>query len=492
MRVATRCQLRLDCTPVNKVQLNIQCRHEIVPLLRALQHIYSRRELREEILKLVAKDVNRESSAEVGREGMTYWQILVLAAARQELDLDYDGLQDLAENHRNLRRMMELGEWEGNDEEPDFNWRRIRDNVCLARPETLERINQLIVGEGHRLVPEAVEAVRGDTFVVKTNIHYPTESSLIRDGVRKIIEIAVLLVAMVGVRGWRQHQHLWKKVKSLARQCDRVASKKGPRYQERLAGLYRELLQEAETILERARELERKARRGRGAKGRTALADRLAHYCRLTEQVCGTARRRILNGEKVPNSEKLFSIFEPETQLFKRGKAGEPVQFGHLTLVVEDAAGFICHYQVLPKGAQEREIVVPEMRGLQTRFGGKIKKASLDRGFHSPENQKQLAEIFAHPCVPMTGSKKSREQEAAATVEFREARQRHPGVESAIGALQSGNGLERCRDHTYRGFCRYVGLGILGRNLHVLGKILLKRDDPRCLAARSQRKRAAA
>jgi transposase, IS5 family len=77
-------------------------------------------------------------------------------------------------------------------------------------------------------------------------------------------------------------------------------------------------------------------------------------------------------------------------------------------------------------------------------------------------------------------------------VEFREARQRHPGVESAIGALQSGNGLERCRDHTYRGFCRYVGFGILGRNLHVLGKILLKRDDPRCLAARSQRKRAAA
>ena len=178
--------------------------------------------------------------------------------------------------------------------------------------------------------------------------------------------------------------------------------------------------------------------------------------------------------------------------MFKRGKAGEPVQFGHLTLVVEDAAGFICDYKVLAKGEQEREIVVPQMRKLQERLGGKIKKASFDRGFHSPENQQQLAGIVAYPCVPVTGSKKSRQQEAAATVEFREARQRHPGIESAIGALQSGNGLDRCRDHTYRGFCRYVGLGILGRNLHVLGKILLQRDDPTCLAARSQRKRVAA
>jgi IS5 family transposase len=413
-----------------------------------------------------------------------------LAAARLELNLDYDALQDLAENHRHLRHIMELGDWEGDDEQPDFNWERIRDNVCLVRPETLERINQLIVGEGHRLVPKAVEAVRGDTFVVEANIHYPTESSLIRDGVRKIIEIAVLLAALVGARGWRQHQHLFKKVKKLARQCDRVATKKGPGYKERLTGHYHELLKEAEAILERAGDLEGNARHGRGAKQRAFLADKMAHYCRLTEQVCGTARRRILKGEEVPNSEKLFSIFEPETQLFKRGKAGEPVQFGHLTLVVEDAAGFICHYKVLAMGEQDREVVVPEMRTLQSRLGGKVKAASFDRGFHSPENQEQLTKIFKHPCVPTTGSRKSQRQEEKATVEFRAARQRHPGIESAIGALQSGNGLNRCRDHSYVGFRRYVGLGILGRNLHMLGKILLQRDDPQSHAAHSKRKPA--
>jgi hypothetical protein len=481
----------LDCTPVNQVELNPQCRHETVPFLRALQHIYGKRKLREQILELVAKDVNPESSADRGREGMSYWQILVLAAARLALNLDYDALQDLAENHRNLRHVMEVGDWEGDGEQPDFTWERIRDNVCLLRPETLEQINQLIVKEGHRLVPEASVAVRGDTFVVKANIHYPTESGLIRDGVRKIIEIAVLLAALLGARGWRQHLHLYKNVKKLARQCDRVAQKKGPGYQERLKGYYRDLLKEAETILERAKALEADARRGRGAGERAFLADKLAHYCRLTQQVCGTAQRRVLNGEDVPNEEKLFSIFEPETQLFKRGKAGEPVQFGHLTLVVEDAAGFICHHKILGVGEEEREIVVPEMRTLQARLGGKIKAASFDRGFHSPENQELLAQIFKHPCLPTTGSKKSQRQEETATVEFRAARQRHPGIESAIGALQSGNGLERCRDHTYLGFRRYVGLGMLGRNLHVLGKILLQQNDPQCEAAHSQRKRVA-
>jgi len=490
MRVATRCQMRLDNTPVNQLLLNTQCRDEIIPFLRSMQHIYDNSALRKKLLKLVAQDVNGTSSANLGREGMTYWQILVLASARLELKLDYDGLQDLAENHRNLRCIMEIGNWEGNtNEQPDFNWDRIRDNVCLVRPETLEQINQLIVGEGHILIPEAVEDVRGDTFVVKTNIHYPTESSLIRDGVRKIIEVAVLLAAMVVSHGWRQHEHLFKKVKKLARQCDRAASKKGPGYQQRLTGLYGKLLKEAAAVLERARDLEQKVR---GSQEHTALADRMAHYCRLTEQVCDTARRRMLLKEQVPNSEKLFSIFEPETQLFQRGKAGEPVQLGHLVLVVEDAAGFICHYKVLAKGELEREIVVSEMRGLQKRFDDKIKGASFDRGFHSPENQLELAKIFAHPCVPTTGSRKSQQQEETATVEFRAARQRHSGIESAIGALQSGNGLARCRDHTYVGFRRYVGLGILGRNLHVLGKILLSQDDPQCRAAYSRRKPVAA
>jgi hypothetical protein len=91
----------------------------------------------------------------------------------------------------------------------------------------------------------------------------------------------------------------------------------------------------------------------------------------------------------------------------------------------------------------------------------------------------------------MSGAKQAARQETTASVEFREARQSHPGIESAIGALESGNGLERCRDRTEKGFERYIGLGVLGRNLHVLGKLLIAREAPDCQAAHSRRQRVA-
>ena len=199
----------------------------------------------------------------------------------------------------------------------------------------------------------------------------------------------------------------------------------------------------------------------------------------------------MLEGETIPNREKLFSIFETHTQLYKRGKAGQPMQFGRLVLVYEDGAGFITHYYILPRDKSDRDVVVKQTRKAQKRHQGRIRRASFDRGFHSPENQEALAKIIAHPCLPMSGAKQAAEQERTATVEFRQARQSHPGIESAIGALESGNGLERCRDRTERGFARYIGLGVLGRNLHVLGKLLIARESPNCQAAYSRRKRAA-
>jgi len=131
------------------------------------------------------------------------------------------------------------------------------------------------------------------------------------------------------------------------------------------------------------------------------------------------------------------------------------------------------------------------MTQLQKRMGGKIKRASFDRGFHTPDNQKKLAEIVAYPCIPKKGQALGRKQQEEAAVEFRQARQHHPGVESAIGALQAGNGQERCRDRSKRGYERYVGLGILGRNLHVLGKLLVIRDEAGCQAGMSKRKKQA-
>jgi hypothetical protein len=316
---------------------------------------------------------------------------------------------------------------------------------------------------------------------------------LIRDGLRKLLALGSDLATQIGAAGWRQQKHLYKKAKRLARQIDRIAARKGASYQERLKAPYRELLALADIIVTRAEKLRKHVQRRRSTAVEVlALDAQLQVFLERTRHVCGTARRRVLQGEQVPNRDKLLSIFEPHTQLYKRGKAATPVQFGRQVLVYEDGAGFVSHAYLLPRDADDRDVVVEQTRILQRRLKDRIRQASFDRGFHSPENQCELAKIVEHPCLPMPGSQQAQQQDEQATIEFRQARQRHPGIESAIHALQAGNGLVRCRDRSEPGFSRYVQLAVLGRNLHVLGKLLIARQDATCKAAQSRRKTAAA
>ncbi len=493
MRIAFDPQLRLDCTPVLDVRLNTACRDEIIPILTALQHIYARPALRDSLLDAVAQDVNGVCSADLGRPGMQYWSILVLGAVRLGCNLNDDRLQNLADEHRSLRLIMGIGDW---CDEPKFDWRCLRDNIALLSPDTIERLNHLIVGEGHRLVPEAAETVRGDSFVVATDIHYPTDSSLIGDGLRTIVATARRLAGVLGVGGWRQHRHLLRAVKKHLCTINRIAAAKGGDFRKRLQRAYLALFDVSDRVLARATELLDPAliliSPGPAITTIERLRTKLIDFLNMTIRACDQARRRVLAEEPVANDEKLFSVFEPETQLIKRGKVPQPVEFGHRVLVIEDGAGFVCHYAILPRGAEDREVLVGEMKQVQRRLDGRIRSASFDRGFHSPENQRELAELVAQPCLPVTGHIQAERQEREATVEFRRARRRHPGIESAIGALQSGNGQARCRDRTFGGYCRYVGLGVLGRNLHVLGKLLIARADPKCVAGQSRRKGEAA
>jgi len=91
-------------------------------------------------------------------------------------------------------------------------------------------------------------------------------------------------------------------------------------------------------------------------------------YIVLTEKVCDNARRRVLQGETLDHDDKIFSIFEPHTELIKRGKQPNPIQFGHNVLIIEDAAGFVIDYRVVDNGVQDQDLVVPVMKELQERF----------------------------------------------------------------------------------------------------------------------------
>ena len=213
----------------------------------------------------------------------------------------------------------------------------------------------------------------------------------------------------------------------------------------------------------------------------------IKEWIQLTEQVCGTANRRVLLGEAVPNQDKLFSLFQPHTQLYKRGKAGQPIQYGRLALVFEDGAGFFSHYSMMDRTACDADVIVAETRKAQKSHRGEITRASFDRGFYPSENKVELASIMGQVSLCPHHPKQYAEGIAHETIEERTVRYRYAGIESAIGGLQRGNGLDGCRDRSEVGLERYLGLAVLSCNMQVLGKLLIARDVEDTIGGSSQR-----
>ena len=480
-------QFRFDATPIASLQLNFQCRDEIIPVLAALRHVYLDGDLRRRIMSLVAADVSGESRRDTGRPGFDDWQVLVLGVLRMSCNLDYDKLQDLAENHAALRTMLCVDGW---DQDVSFDYRRIRNAIADLRPETLEKINQLIVRHGQRLHGSAAETVRGDAFVIETNIHYPTESSLMYDGIRKIIPIATELADSANLAGWRQSKHLLKAIKKLQRSINQLSASRVVKKKEAMESLYGTLIDRVDKILDRTKTLQKQLQSGSPSTP-LVLLEQLRYWSKLTKQVRDTAYRRVVLGEQVPNHEKLFSLFETHTQLYQRGKAGEPIQYGRLALVFEDGAGFISHYHLMDREASDMSVAVDQAKIAKAKHDGKLTDLSLDRGFHNAENLEALRDLIDEVSCPSRNAKQYAAEVAEESAESRRRRHRHSGVESAIGALQRGNGLKRCRDRSEVGMQRYLGMAVLGRNLQVLGRLLIASEFPESLSAISHRRAAA-
>ena len=115
MRKAYSPQRRFDCSPIAEVPLNFECRDEVIPVLAGLQHLHTDAKLRRKVVQLVANDLNQDSRRDIGRPGMDDWQVTVLAAVRLGCNYDYDKLQDQVENHRALRGILGIGDWEDAD-----------------------------------------------------------------------------------------------------------------------------------------------------------------------------------------------------------------------------------------------------------------------------------------------------------------------------------------------------------------------------------------
>jgi IS5 family transposase len=482
MRQVINPQLQLGEVDISAIVLDPKSRDDIPQLLRGLQYIYTTAEVRERVVAILADvipdGVDGKADAHTGRPGMEQWKILVLGTLRLGLNIDYDRVHELANEHKTLRQMLGHSGWT-DDERDHYQLQTIKDNLRLFTPEILDRINQEVVKAGHQLVkksPDAPLAVRADSFVVETDVHFPTDINLLWDALRKLIEIIAGLCAEFDVPGWRQSAYQLRQVKKLYRQVQRLkhSTAKDPdkraAKREAMHQAYRDYLAYAEELLVRVRESRFVLDVGQVPAPLLAPIDL---YLGDAERQIDQIRRRVLQGETIPHEEKLFSLFERETEWISKGKAGVPVEFGLRVAVVEDQHRFILHHQVMQKTTDD-QVAVPLLTETCARFPG-IASASLDKGFHSPANQTALAVIIPQVVMPKKGKLSLVQAEREHDPEFIRLRHQHSAVESAINALEV-HGLDRCLDHGIDGFKRYVALAVVARNVQRLGALLRQQE----------------
>ena len=221
MRKVVDLQMKFWKKDIADINFDLQSRDEIPKLLIGLQHIYSTREIRDKVFCILKHIVPRKNH-ETGRPGMDLWKILVLGSLRVNGNCDYDKLHELANNHRTLRLMLGHAE---TDIDSLYALQTIRDNVSLLTPEILDEINQVVVPVGQDLaMRKKDEGLKAscDSFVVETDVHYPTDSNLLYDAMRKMITLIAIVCSVVGITQWRQSHHNIQKVKRLLRNLQKL------------------------------------------------------------------------------------------------------------------------------------------------------------------------------------------------------------------------------------------------------------------------------
>jgi hypothetical protein len=496
MRVAQPAQVQLGELPIAEIQLDIKSRDDIPQLLRGLQYIYVHTELREAVFKLLEAHIQPNTSKDNGRPGMSLWNILVMGVLRLDLNWDYDHLQEQANNHKTIRQML------GHAERFDTHYyqlQTLKDNVCLLTPELLDKINQVIVTAGHALVKKKGSAVlrgRCDSFVVETNVHYPTDINLLLDAMRKVITLTARLCEAHDLSTWRQHAYNIRHVRRLMRTAQ-MKKRGGGKTEEQKAKRKQQMVLAHQTYIDVAKHYLEKARsslddlQDKGllspAQGLSALEIKqfMGHAERQIDQI----NRRVIEDKIIPHHEKVFSLFEPHTEWIVKGKAGVLVELGLRVCVLEDQHQFLLHHQVMEKQT-DNQVALAMVNETKQRFPN-LATCSFDKGFHSPNNQKGLSEMLEVAALPHKGKRSKKIEALESSDAFQHAREKHSAVESAINALEV-HGLDRCPDHGIAGFKRYVALSIIARNLQRMGAILMEKEKKRLERKRKKRLKQAA
>jgi IS5 family transposase len=417
-----------------------------------------------------------------GRRGLTARQVLRSLVLMRVKDWDYRELRERIADGVTLRQFT------------DFYCDPVPKHDAFNRgfnrltPQTLKAVNDMVVQAAVGLGLEDGAKLRVDTTVVETDIHHPTDNTLLWDVVRVVTRLVGRLAKALKMRRIKGFHDRRRSAHRRMYEIQRMTTRQR---QERQTTIYRALIGVAEDVVASAKTaLERTATmRGEdlsAAMAIDAIRDEIVHYCGLGERVIDQARRRVLEGEQVPNAEKIYSIFEPHTDLIKRGKVRTPVEFGHKVFLAESAKGLITQYEVLKGNPTDEIHVAPSLRRHRHAFRRAPELYAGDRGFFSEQNVTACVQgAVKTVCIPQRGGSKTPQRQAyERSAAFKQGQCFRAGIEGRISVLMRGRGMKRCRAEGVERFTLFVGAAVLANNLMVLARLLTKRSSRRRKAAR--------
>jgi IS5 family transposase len=343
--------------------------------------------------------------------------------------------------------------------------------VNRIRPTTWERINEVIVRFARDKKQFKGRKPRIDTTAVETDVHYPTDSSLLADCTKvlsrligRVREIDPALVGNGRTR-LRHAKRLAQKIARGGKSLHKATAKK----------LYGKLIAATERVMTWADEIRKSIEQGTrgGLEGLElqALAKDIEQYLTRAEKCVRQARERVLNENPVPNNEKLFSIFEPHTELLIRGKANKPVEFGHMVELHQIEGGLISQYAVHLKRPAEPPLLQDGLLEHQKTFGRLPETCATDKGFYSADAMAKAQALGVKQiCIPKKGRRDAVEERRERSGWFKLGQAFRAGIEGAISVLKRVFGLRRCLREGWTHFQSWVGSGVVAHNLVLLAR----------------------
>lgn len=339
----------------------------------------------------------------------------------------------------------------------------------LIQPATLEAFNERLLALAVAQKLTRGRKLRMDAMVVETNIHYPSDSSLLADGVRVLgrsLTRAKALVGQAAELGKTVFRNRTRSAKRAAREVGRL-SRHGP---EKSLPAYKRLVQTARATV---RQVEKVlvALQAQETTAGARLVETMQCFLPRLKQVLAQTVRRVFEEQSVPAEEKLVSLFEAHSDIICRGKARKSAEFGHKVWLAEVEGGFIAQYAVLDGNPADKQQWQPTLEKHLQQFDHPPWQASGDRGLYTADNESFAAGLGVQRVVlPKPGYKSQKRRAYEKQRWFRRGRRFHAGVEGRISVISRKHGLTRCRNRGRMGFQQWVGWGMIANNLSALGR----------------------